>query len=79
MPSQAALAVENQLSIAWVAALQNTAAAALTMLSPVRVAMGCALAGSPHLERAVYAQAWPLGASPILVLTIAAGLLLVLS
>jgi len=79
MPSQAALAVENQLSIAWVAALQNTAAAALTMLSPVRVAMGCALAGSPRLERAVYAQAWPLGASPMLVLTIAAGLLLVLS
>jgi lactate permease len=79
MPSQAALAAENQLSVAWVAALQNTAAAALTMLSPVRVAMGCALAGSPGLERSAYARAWPLGAAAIAVLTTAAGLLLILS
>jgi lactate permease len=79
MPSQAALAAENQLSVAWVAALQNTAAAALTMLSPVRVAMGCALAGSPGLERCAYARAWPLGAVAIVVLTMAAGLLLMLS
>ena len=79
MPSQAALAAANQLSVAWVAALQNTAAAALTMLSPVRVAMGCALAGSPNLERTAYARAWPLGAAAIAVLTTAAGLLLILS
>jgi lactate permease len=79
MPSQAALAAENQLSVPWVAALQNTAAAALTMLSPVRVAMGCALAASPGLERSAYARAWPLGAVAIAVLTIAAGLLLILS
>jgi lactate permease len=79
MPSQAALAAENQLSVSWVAALQNTAAAALTMLSPVRVAMGCALAGSPGLERVAYARAWPLGAAAIAVLTMAAGLLLILS
>jgi lactate permease len=76
MPSQAALALDNQFSVVWVAALQNTAAAALTMLSPVRVAMGCALAGSPGLERSVYARAWPLGASAIVILTIAAALLL---
>jgi lactate permease len=79
MSSQAALAQENQFSVVWVAALQNTAAAALTMLSPVRVAMGCALAGSPGLERAAYARAWPLGAAAIAVLTMAAGLLLILS
>jgi lactate permease len=79
MPSQAALAVENHLGVVQVAALQSTAAAALTMLSPVRVTMGCALARAPGLERLAYARAWPLGVIPIIVLTAAAALLLFLS
>lgn len=56
----------------WIAALQNTAACALTMLSPARVAMGCALAGRREMERDVYRRAWPLGALAFLVLTTAA-------
>jgi lactate permease len=77
MPSQAALAAETQLSLPWLAALQNTAAAAATMLSPVRIAVGCALVGEPDLERAVYSRAWPLGLIPLLVLVAAAAVLLV--
>jgi lactate permease len=76
MPSQAALASTNHISVVWVAALQNTAAAALSMLSPVRVAMGCALAGNLGIERAVYPRAWHLGAIVVVLLTIAAGLLI---
>lgn len=76
MPAQAVLAHEAHLSLPWVAAIQNTAAAALTMLSPVRVAIGCALVGEPDIERAVYSRAWPFGAIPLMVLVIAAALLL---
>jgi lactate permease len=77
MPAQAALAQETGLSLPWLAAVQNVAAAALTMLSPVRVAMGCALVGRPDLEPAVYARAWPLGAVSLIILVTAAGLLVV--
>ncbi|MFL6624236.1 MAG: L-lactate permease [Sulfurifustis sp.] len=76
MSAQAALAGEAQLSLPWLAAIQNVAAAALTMLSPLRLAMGCALVGRPDLERRVYAYAWPLGAIPLLLLAVAAALLL---
>lgn len=76
MPSQETLASEAHLSVGWVAAIQNTAAAALTMLSPVRVAMGCALVGRPELEGAVYRQAWLFGASAACILVAAAVLLL---
>jgi len=79
MVSQSALAMDNHFSVAWVAALQTTAAAALTMLSPVRLAMGCALAGSPGLERSAYARAWPLGAVAVAILSIVAAVLLFLS
>ncbi|WP_375413234.1 L-lactate permease [uncultured Bradyrhizobium sp.] len=77
MPSQAALAAETHLSLPWLAALQNTAAAAATMLSPVRIAVGCALVGKPELERAVYSRAWPLGVIPLIVLVAAAAVLLI--
>lgn len=69
MTSQAGLAADGRLPLLWVAAIQNTAAAALTMLSPARVSMGCALVGRKDLEPAVYAQAWHLGAAPLLILT----------
>jgi lactate permease len=77
MPAQIALARESSLSLPWLGAIQNTAAAALTMLSPVRVSVGCALVGKPELERAVYLRAWPLGAMPLIILVAAAALLLV--
>ena len=77
MPAQIALARDAALSLPWLGAIQNVTAAALTMLSPVRVAVGCALVGRPDLERAVYVKAWPLGAVPLAILTAAAALLLV--
>ncbi len=79
MPSLAALALESRVSLSWLAAVQNVAAASLTMLSPVRLAMGCALVGRPDLERPLYACAWPLGAVPVVVLTAAAAAIAVLS
>lgn len=68
MKAQVAFAAEAGLDVGWIAAVQNTAAAAMTMLSPLRVAMACALAGRTDLERSVYARCWPLGASAIAVL-----------
>jgi len=77
MPAQAALAQAGGLSLPWLAALQNVAAAALTMLCPVRLAVGCSLAGDVKLERFVYARAWPLGAVPLGILMAAAAILIV--
>lgn len=77
MQAQVSLGRETHLEIAWIAAIQNTAAAALTMLSPARVAMGCAIAGVPHLERTVYAHAWPFGAIAMAILVGASAILLV--
>ncbi|WP_375413558.1 L-lactate permease [uncultured Bradyrhizobium sp.] len=77
MPAQIALAKEAALSLPWLGAIQNTTSAALTMLSPVRVAVGCALVGDPKLDRTVYLRAWPLGLVPLVILTAATALLLV--
>lgn len=68
MPSQAALAGAAGLSLPWLAAVQNVSAAAGTMLSPIRVAMGCALVGQPRGEREVYARAWPLGVAALVIM-----------
>jgi lactate permease len=76
MPAQAALAQSGHLSLPWLAALQNVAAAALTMLCPVRVAVGCSLVGDVKLERKLYAYAWPLGAMSLGILTAAAAMLI---
>jgi lactate permease len=75
MPSQARLA-DGGIGVVWIAALQNTSAAALTMLSPARLTMGCALVGRIDLEHAVYARAWPLAAAALGVLIAAAALVL---
>jgi lactate permease len=74
MPAQVAVAAEASADVAWIAAIQNTTAAALTMLSPVRLAMACALAGCPGQERAVYARAWPLGILALIVMVAACAL-----
>jgi lactate permease len=79
MPAQAALAQWGHLSLPWLTALQNVAAAALTMLSPVRLAVGCSLVGDAKLERRVYAHAWPLGVMPLAILMSAAATLIVCS
>jgi lactate permease len=71
MRSQVSLA-DDLVAPLWIAALQNTASAAMTMLSPVRVAMGCALVGHSDLQREVYTRAWPLGVAALGVLTFVA-------
>lgn len=79
MPPQVALAEGAHLSLPWLASLQNVGAAALTMISPLRVAVGCSLVGDPKLERHLYARAWPLGAVPLGILVMAAMALVVCS
>jgi len=64
--------ISADLDLPWLAAIQNTAAASPTMLSPIRLALGCALAARPDLERPLYRHAWPLGAMPLVLLTAAA-------
>lgn len=78
MSSQVALASEARFPLPWAAAIQNTAAAGLTMLSPARVAMACALVGDQALERATYAKAWPLGVGALAALSLVSGAILVL-
>lgn len=76
MPSQVALGTAAGLrDVGWLAAVQNTAASAATMLSPIRVAMGCAWLGRPDLERPIYRQAWLLGVVPFLLMVAAAALI----
>jgi lactate permease len=75
MTSQVALGAAAGLpDIGWLAAVQNTAASAATMLSPIRVSMGCAWLGRPDLERPTYRAAWLLGAIPFLLMIAAAAL-----
>lgn len=76
MPSQVALGAAAGLpDTGWLAAIQNTAASVATMLSPIRVSMGCAWLGRPDLERPTYRAAWPLGALPFLLMIAAAALM----
>jgi lactate permease len=77
MPAQAALAQSGHLSLFWLAALQNVAAAALTILCPVRLAMGCSLVGDSNLSRRLYGRAWPLGMLPLAILMTAAAALII--
>lgn len=67
MPSQRTLANLTGVNLPWLAAVQNTTACALTMLSPVRVGIGCTLGGKPRHEREVYGSAWALGALVLLI------------
>ncbi len=76
MTSQVNLSAQHGVSPLWIAAIQNVAAAALTMLSPARVSMGCALTGEKKLEGQIYARAWSLGIVPILLLMLLCGALL---
>jgi lactate permease len=67
MPMQAALAAETRLPLDWVAAVQNSVTANLTMLSPIRVSMGAAILALAGGDGAVYRRAWPLALPPLLV------------
>ena len=74
VPSHAALAAAAGVDAKWMAAIQNAAASALTMLSLLRLSIGCALVGRPELERRAFAQAWPLAGSALAILLGAAAL-----
>jgi lactate permease len=48
-----------------VAAVQNSVATNLTMLSPIRVSMGAAILSLAASESALYRRAWPLALPPL--------------
>jgi lactate permease len=66
MPMEIALARAQGLDPAWMAAVQNAVSANLSMLSPMRVSMGVAVAGLAAAEGALYRRAWPLALPPLL-------------
>jgi lactate permease len=66
MPMQVALAAEARIDPAWMAAVQNSVTANLTMLSPIRVSMGAAILALAGGDGAVYRLAWPLALPPVL-------------
>lgn len=68
MSSQVSLATSAGLNVAAVIALQHMAALAMTMVSPVRIAIACSLAGTPGREREVYRPIAPFAAAVIGVL-----------
>ena len=76
MPIQAALGLRADLPEGFLASVQNTTGSNLTLLSPMRVAMGCALAGAAITERDVYARAWPVGAFVLVAMILAVAVML---
>jgi lactate permease len=78
MPMVTALARALALDPAWVAAVQNSVTANLTMLSPIRVSMGAAILALSTSDAVLYRRAWPL-ALPSLVVGFATVLALLAS
>jgi len=73
MPNVVGLAHAGNWSVEWIAAIQNVTGSALSMLSPVRVVMGCAIAAlGAGAMGSIYRRAWPLGVIPVVVM-VAAG------
>ena len=62
MPIQSALATRVAVDGAWMASLQNTVGSAFTMLSPIRISLGCALVAAPGMEGRVYRAGAVIGA-----------------
>ena len=77
LPMDIALARALALDPAWIAAVQNSVTANLSMLSPIRVSMGTAIMGMAAAEAALYRRAWPLGL-PAIVTGLAAVLVMLL-
>ena len=66
MPMETALARALALDPAWIAAVQNSVTANLTMLSPIRVSMGAAILALSTSDAVLYRRAWPLALPPLL-------------
>lgn len=79
MPAQVALAQKTQLSLPWLATIANLSASAGTILTPMRVAMGCALVGRPDIEQQIYLRAWPFLGIAMIGLSAAVSILIMLS
>ena len=65
MPLDIALARGLGADPAWIAAVQTSVSANLSMLSPMRVSMGTAVLGLGAAEAALYRRAWPLALPPL--------------
>ena len=78
MPMVTALARATSVDPAWIAAVQNSLCTNLTMLSPIRVAMGAALLGLAISDSELYRKAWVLALPPLLTGFAAVAVLLVL-
>ncbi|GAB3075018.1 L-lactate permease [Bordetella muralis] len=73
MPNVVGLAHAGNWSVEWIAAIQNVTGSALSMLSPVRIMMGCAIAAlGAGATGAIYRRAWPLGFIPVVLMVGAA-------
>lgn len=70
MTVQAAIAEASDADVSWAAAMQNIAGATFTMLSPTRIASGCALVGMAGAENQAYARAWPFGLAALFVVAV---------
>ncbi len=68
MPVQAALARASGTDVIWTAALQNIAGSTFTLLSPTRIASGCALLGLIGQESRVYSRVWPFAVVSVVIL-----------
>ncbi len=66
MPMETALARPLLLDPAWIAAVQNSVTANLTMLSPIRVSMGAAILALSASDAELYRHAWPLALPPLI-------------
>jgi lactate permease len=67
MPMETALARAVAIDPAWIAAVQNSVTANLTMLSPIRVSMGAAILALSTSDAILYRRAWPLALPSVMV------------
>lgn len=70
MPLQSALASQAAYDLHWLSAMQNTVGSNFTMLSAIRVAMGCALVKIAGQEQEIYRRAWPLAAMALAIFVV---------
>lgn len=68
MVLQTELAMRVGADPGWIAAVQNVAGSNATLISPIRIAIGCALVAMSGRESEVYRLVWPLGLVMLVVL-----------